>query len=84
MTLFQKRLECRVCETRMTVTLARSHHDIHREVGDTEACVFCPVCDSTVSFDIQPGLDPSTTHIRYFEFDPEALKRRTRGVTSGQ
>lgn len=83
MTTFQKRVECRVCETRMIVTFARNHDRAGREARDTEGCVFCPICDSTVSFDLRAGLDASTAHIRNFEYDAEAARRRARQWSKG-
>ena len=78
MAAFQKRVHCRVCETRMTVTFAKNRKGTGREAGDTGGCIFCPICDSTVSFDLRAGFDASTAHIRTFEYDAQAASRRAR------
>ena len=72
---FQGRVQCRVCEARITVAAQRTAAEA-AEAAETRASIHCPICESTVSFDAPGDIDEPSIHVMGFEYEAESLKRK--------
>lgn len=77
MASFQGIAQCRVCEARITVAAIRNGEEA-ADSAETKASIRCPICESTVSFDVPADIDEPSVHVMGFEYEAEAFKRRRR------
>lgn len=71
---FQDKVQCRVCEARITVAAQRTAAEAAD--AETRASIHCPICESTVSFDAPGDIDEPSIHVMGFEYEAESFKRK--------
>ena len=72
---FQGKVQCRVCEARITVAAHRTGA-VAVDAPETSASIHCPICESTVSFDAPGDIDEPSIHVMGFEYEADSLKRK--------
>ena len=72
---FQGKVQCRVCEARITVAAHRTGAEA-AVAAETKASIHCPICESTVSFDAPGDIDEPSIHVMGFEYEAESFKRK--------